>query len=418
MTGILFNEEEMNRICIIRKVIERRCTQREAGAELGLSDRQVRRMLERFKSEGAQGVQKKYKGGNRSFKEEFKDQVIRLVKEHYHDFGPKFASEKLLQKHSLEVNRETLRQWMMTGGIWKGRTRKKARIHQQRERRSCFGELVQIDGSHHDWFEGRAPKCCLLVFIDDATSRIICMRFEETETTAGYMRLILKHITTYGRPLAYYSDKHSIFITTRQHSIDGRIEDTQVQRALRTLQINLICAHSSQAKGRVERANKTLQDRLIKEMRLRGISSIEEGNAFLDAFVVDYNRQFSVAPASCDDAHKILYHSPEQLKNVLSIHETRKLSKNLEFSHRNKIYQVVTKTMGYRLRHKEINVYTRLDGEIVVMADHKELSYDVMEAKHRRYQADSKEINALVDALIYAKTALPTGSTVSAQSAL
>ncbi len=168
----------------------------------------------------------------------------------------------------------------------------------------------------------------------------------------------------------------------------------------------------------MERANKTLKDRLIKEMRLRGISSIEEGNAFLDAFVVDYNRQFSVAPASCDDTHKILYHSPEQLKNVLSIHETRKLSKNLEFSHRNKIYQVVTKTMGYRLRHKEINLYTRLDGEIVVMADHKKLSYDVMEAKHRRYQADSKEINALVDAFIYAKTALPTGSTGTAQSAL
>jgi transposase len=418
MTGILFNEDEMNRICVIRKVMERRCSQKEAGIELGLSDRQVRRMLKRFKSEGVQGAQKKHKGGNRSFKEDFKDEVIRLVKEHYHDFGPKFASEKLLQKHNLEINRETLRQWMMTGGIWKGRTRKKARIHQQRERRSCFGELVQIDGSHHDWFEGRAPKCCLLVFIDDATSRIVCMRFKETETTAGYMRLILKHITTHGRPLAYYSDKHSIFITTRQHSVDGRLEDTQVQRALRTLQINLICAHSSQAKGRVERANKTLQDRLIKEMRLGGVSSIGEGNVSLEAFVVDYNRQFSVAPASSGDAHKILYHSQEQLKNILSIHETRKLSKNLEFSHRNKIYQIVTKTTGYRLRHKEVNVYTRLDGEIVVMADNKELSYDVMDSKHERYQADSKEINALVDALVYTSKVLPTGSTAQAHYAL
>jgi transposase len=417
MTGILFNEDEMNRICVIRKVLERRCSQKEAGMELGLSDRQVRRMVERFKSEGAQGIQKKYKGGNRSFKGDFKDQVIKLVKEHYHDFGPKFASEKLLQKHSLDINRETLRQWMMTEGIWKGRSRKKARIHQQRERRSCFGELIQIDGSHHDWFEGRAPKCCLLVFIDDATSRIVCMRFEETETTAGYMRLILKHITTYGRPIAYYSDKHSIFITTRQHSVDGRLEDTQVQRALRTLQINLICAHSSQAKGRVERANKTLQDRLIKEMRLKGISSIEEGNAFLDTFILDYNHQFSVVPASSEDAHKPLYHKEEQFQNILSIHETRKLSKNLEFSHHNKIYKIMTKTMGYRLRHKEINVYTRLDGEIVVMADNKELSYEVMDLKNSRYQADSKEINALVDSLIHANKVLPTGSTAQAQCA-
>ena len=165
MTGILFNEDEMERICVIRKVIERSCTQKEAGIELGLSDRQVRRVLERFKACGIEGIQKKHTGGNRSFSEDFKVQVMGLVREHYNDFGPRFASQKLSLQHGLEINRETLRQWMMIGGIWKGRTRKKARIHQQRERRSCFGELVQIDGSHHDWFEGRASKCCLLVFI-------------------------------------------------------------------------------------------------------------------------------------------------------------------------------------------------------------------------------------------------------------
>jgi transposase len=417
MTGILFKEEEMERICVIKKLLDRRYTQKEAGIELGVSDRQIRRMVKEFRIKGPQGLQKQHKRGNRSFSQDFRGQVIALVKEHYHDFGPTFASEKLLEKHKIQINRETLRQWMMTGDIWKGRVRKRARIHQQRERRSCFGELVQIDGSHHDWFEGRASKCCLLVFIDDATSRIVGMRFEETETTIGYMRLMFKHITTYGRPLAYYSVKHSIFLTTRQSSIDGLLGDTQVQRALRTLQITLICAHSSQAKGRVERANKTLQDRLIKEMRLRGISSIEEGNRYLEAFILNYNRQFAVEPTSSDDTHKPLRHNNDQLKNILSIHETRKLSKNLEFSYQNKIYRITTPTTGYRLRHKEINVYTHLDGKIIVMSENKELSYNVMETKHTRYQADSKEVNALVDALIHAGNVLPTGSTAQAQYA-
>jgi len=411
MTEIKFNEEEMNRICVIRKVMEKKCTQKEAGNELGLSDRQIRRLLKRIRIEGIGGIQKQYKGGNRLFKEGFKEKVLGLVRDRYHDFGPKFASEKLQELHDLKVSRETLRQWMMADNLWKGRARKRARIHQQRERRSCFGELVQIDGSHHDWFEGRAPKCCLLVFIDDATSRIIGMRFEESETTTGYMRLIERHVTTYGRPLAYYSDKHSIFLTTRESSLDGRLEDTQVQRALRTLQITLICAHSSQAKGRVERANKTLQDRLIKEMRLKGVSNIEEGNAFLEGFISEYNRRFSVEPASTNDAHKPLYHDKERLKNILSIHETRKLSKNLEFSYHNKIYKIITPTTGYRLRHQTINVYTHLDGKIVLVLDDKELAYEVLEPKHPHYQADSKEINVLLDALVIANIALPTGST-------
>ena len=418
MTGILFNEDEMERICVIRKVIERSCTQKEAGIELGLSDRQVRRVMERFKTSGIEGIQKKHTGGNRSFSEDFKVQVMGLVRKHYNDFGPRFASQKLSLQHGLEINRETLRQWMMTGGIWKGRTRKKARIHQQRERRSCFGELVQIDGSHHDWFEGRASKCCLLVFIDDATSRIVGMRFEESETTVGYMRLVLKHITTFGRPLGYYSDKHSIFLTTREHSVDGRLEDTQFQRALRALQITLICAHSSQAKGRVERANKTLQDRLIKEMRLKGISSIEQGNAYLDTFILDYNRQFSVEPSSSDDAHRPVHQNQDQLRKVLSIHTNRKLSKNLEFSYLNKIYKIITPTTGYRLRHKEVKLYTHLDGKIIVMSDNEELSYEVMETRHARYQADSKEINVLMDTLLHANRVLPTGSTTPIQCAL
>ncbi len=173
---------------------------------------------------------------------------------------PTFAAEKLNACEGLKLSKETLRQWMIAAGIWKKRTRKKAySIHQSRERRTRFGELVQIDGSHHDWFEGRGPKCCLLVFVDDATSRIIGLHFDKSETTLGYMHLIQQHLKHYGRPLAYYSDKHGIFKVTKKGA-NGKDQDTQLHRALKTLQIELICAHSSQAKGRVERNNQTLQD--------------------------------------------------------------------------------------------------------------------------------------------------------------
>lgn len=180
------------------------------------------------------------------FTSDFKHKVLTAVRERYHDFGPTFASEKLYLE-GLQVSKETLRQWMIADGLWKGRVRKQARIHQCRERRARFGELVQIDGSHHDWFEGRAEKCCLLVFIDDATSKILGLRFEESETTLGYMRLMKETIERYGRPLAYYNDRHSIFKTTREQNVDGIFQDTQLRRALRGLQIEDICAHSPQA---------------------------------------------------------------------------------------------------------------------------------------------------------------------------
>ena len=190
--------------------------------------------------------------------------------------------------------------------------------------------VLLMIGLKHDWFEGRAPKCCLLVFIDDATSKILGLRFEPSETTLGYMRLIKETVESYVRPLAYYNDKHAIFKTLRD--VDGIFEDTQLRRALRSLQIEDICAHSPQAKGRVERSNQTLQDRLVKEMRLKGISSTEEANAYVPEFIADYNRRFSVEAAKAEDAHRKLHHDQAVLKRILSVHTTRTLSKNLEFS--------------------------------------------------------------------------------------
>ena len=401
MTKISLEGIELDRLLILEQVKNRQLTQEEAGQKLNVSSRQIRRLMRRFISDGIDGIRFQHKGGNRAFHEDFKQQVLAVCsRSKYHGFGPTFASEKLKELENLNINRETLRQWMIEQGLWKGRTRKKARIHQSRERRPQFGELVQIDGSHHDWFEGRAPKCCLLVFVDDATSRILGLGFFEQETTLGYMKVIQQHLGSYGRPMVYYSDKHSIFRTTREQCIDGLFIDTQLERALRELRIELICAHSSQAKGRVERANKTLQDRLIKELRLRNISSIAAGNAYAPEFMADYNQRFGVEPASAEDAHLPVRHDKERLKRILSVHSERKLSKNLEFHLDRCCYQITTETTGYRLRHKIVTVCNHVDGTTEVICDNEPLEYKVVSQRAIKKGVDTKEINAIMDAML------------------
>ena len=403
MSQITYTAGEMDKLFLIKQIIKGELYQGEVAKQLRLSVRQVRRLVKRVKLQGAEGIKGLHKGSNRSFTNAFKQKVLTIVINRYSDFGPTFAAEKLELCDGLKLNKETLRQWMIEAGMWKGRERKNARIHQSRERRPRFGELIQIDGSHHDWFEGRAPKCCLLVFIDDATSKIIGLHFDLTETTLGYMKLIKDHLVLYGRPIAYYSDKHSIFKMTREQAIDSRIRDTQLHRALRELDIELICAHSSQAKGRVERANQTLQDRLIKEMRLAGVSTIEGANKFTKSFIIEYNKRFSVVPANPEDAHRKLHQNTQSLSNILSIQSKRRLTKNLEFSLNAKIYQIKTKTTGYRLRNAEITICNHTDGHMEVLHDNKPLEYSsIVTQAERIKQCDSKEINTLVDSLIAA----------------
>jgi len=320
-------------------------------------------------------------------------------REKYHDFGPTFAVEKL-HSHGFNMSRKTLRQWMIEAHIWKGQKRKNACIHQSRKRRPRFGELAQIDGSHHDWFEGRAPKCCLLVFIDDTTSKIIALRFSLTETTLGYMQLIKQHVNQFGRVLAYYSDKASIFRINRKQTKNGRLSDTQLHRALRDLDIQLICAHSAEAKGRVERANKTLQDRLVKEMRLRNISCIDQANEYLPEFIHNHNKQFAKSPEKSDDAHRPFCGNQEVLDLILSSQNHRKLSKNLEFSWRNQVYKILTQTTGYRLRYKIITVCELIDGTIQVTLDAKPLSFICVNSQPSTQIVASKELNVVIDAVI------------------
>ena len=347
----LITQDRMDKIIILQKIVDKKMTRSEAGDVMNLSARHIRRLVKQYRMNGAESFYyKARKVSNRKLSDELERQVLGLIRSKYIDFGPTLVSEKLDELDGLKISRETIRKWMITANIWHGKKRKKAKIHQSRERRPRFGELVQIDGSLHDLFEGRSPKCCLIVMIDDATSKIICARFTKAETTFSYMQCIETHLQKYGRPMAYYSDRHSIFKTSREAVKDGIYEDTQLHRAMKELNIELICANSHQAKGRVERANQTLQDRLIKEMRLARISDIESGNVFLESFITKYNDKFGVEPASSEDAHRVVTHNESELSFILSNRETRKLSKNLEFSLHNTKCQIQNVGQVYRMR--------------------------------------------------------------------
>ncbi len=248
--------EELERLEVIRKVVDKRLTQAVASRQVGVTVRQIKRLVKKYRDYGAKGLISKQRGqiSNHKYTADKIEAIKELVKKHYYDFGPKFATEKLQEHHGIKVSKETLRQWMIEWGLWKAKRQKEALRHPQRARRDCLGELVQIDGSPHDWFEGRGPKCCLLVAIDDATSRLCSLHFEPSETTAGYFKLMSKYINQYGIPLATYSDRHGIF----RINLPNASEDTETQfgRASRELGIEVICARSPEAKGRVERANK------------------------------------------------------------------------------------------------------------------------------------------------------------------
>lgn len=382
--GLLkMSTQEIERVTVIRRVAEKCLKQRQAMQLLRLSKRQIIRLVKAYRKDGSAALVSKHRGrsSNNRHDNSVKIRVKELIDQHYHDFGPTFASEKLNERHQIKVNKETLRQWMIEWAVWEAKGHKKARVHQCRLRRACFGELIQIDGSHHDWFEARAAKCCLLVFIDDATNRLVGLRFEEGETTGGYFKLARDYMEKNGRPLAFYSDKDSIF---RVNMPNCEYAETQFGRAMRELGIELICANSPQAKGRVENANGTLQDRLIKEMRLRGISTLEAANAYLPEFINDWDSRFAVEPRSFLDAHRKDLPDAKTLDLILSFQDERKLSKNLEMSYGNKIYQIKTSKSGYGLRHATITVCEDLLGTITLLYKGRVLDYVCHSKQERR----------------------------------
>jgi len=397
---VTMSHKEITRLEVMQKLSSKQIKQNKAAQLLKISTRQVRRIYKEYKRQGALGVVSKRRGkpSNNKFPEEFKEQVLRIISENYSDFGPTLLCEKLAENHELNVSRESVRQWMIEEGIWLGKKRKNTAIHQMRERRSCFGELIQIDGSEHAWFEDRGEKCSLMVCIDDATSEIVSLHFEQTETTIAYFKALRIHIEKYGRPLAYYSDKHAIFRVNNPEAPDD--SQTQLQRALRNLDIELICANTPQAKGRVERANKTLQDRLVKELRLRKINDIEAANKYLPEFTGSYNNKFAVVPKSKTDCHRKSIPSSSELDFILGLQYERKLSKNLELNYDNMVYQITAEQKGNTLKHAKVNVCVKVNGQIIVSHNNANLSYKTYKKQPRKTEiVNSKNLNNKIDSI-------------------
>jgi hypothetical protein len=287
---------------------------------------------------------------------------------------------------------------MIAGGLWETKKRKQARVHQLRERRSCEGELVQIDGSPEYWFETRGEKCCLLVFVDDATGKLLWLEFCHSESTMSYFRATNGYLLLYGRPLAFYSDKHGVFRVNKAR--DGMTDEstgiTQFGRAIAELGITPIFANSPQAKGRVERMNETLQDRLIKELRLRNISTIEAANAYAPEFMKKFNQQFAVVPKDATNWHRPLLAS-HNLAHILTIQETRVVAKNLSIQYNNLVYQVQTKRSAYTLRGKKIVVREDMDGQITLWDNAEKLAYTTLKQQPKGVVADSKRVNEVMN---------------------
>jgi transposase len=359
-------------------------SQKEAGRMLGLSTRQIKRLLKRYRQQGAAGLVSKHRGrkANNRLSEDLKRKALNLLKTKYLGFGPTLAHEKLVEKDKLKLSDESVRKLMIAEGLWKARKAKKVVVHQLRERRACFGELVQIDGSLHDWFEGRAERCTLLVFIDDATGKLLQLRFVECESFFSYAQAAEEYFRQYGKPIAFYSDKHGIFRVNVPSTGSGAAL-TQFGRAMQELDIQIICANTPQAKGRVERVIQTLQDRLPKEMRLRNFRSWEAGNAYLPEFVEDFNTRFAEEPRSDVNAHRPLT-PKDDLTRILTWQETRSLSKNLTLQFYKTVYQIQSKRPSYALRNAHVTVCLNANDEISILYNGKSLPFTIFNQQARQ----------------------------------
>jgi len=370
---IEMSQRERDRLKVMAVVLSGRRTQPEAARLLKRSVRQVRRILRRLEAEGDRGVIHKLRGrpSNNRKSGPLRRQILTMYRQEYPDFGPTLAAEKLAGR-GLRLSDETLRRWLLGAGLWQ-RRRKRDQHRSRRPRRACFGELVQADGSHHDWLEGRGPQMVLLVMIDDATSKTTA-RFHPAETTEGYMDLLRRYLRKHGRMVAIYADHDSVFFAR-----DAQREPvlTQFGRALRELGIELIPAASPQAKGRVERFNGTAQDRLVKELRLAKASTIQQANAVLDkTFLPWFNRRCTVKPASPNDAHRPL-HPSMNLPAILSLQHRRKVANDYTIRLDNQVYQLLPPAVP-GLRGGWVILEQRLDGSMHLRFHGRYLKYKAL----------------------------------------
>jgi len=392
---------ELKRLEIIQSIIDKRVSVVDASTLMGLSRSQVHRLLKRYKSDGAAGLVsgKRGKPSNRRYPDSIRDYALHIVQARYHDFGPTLAAEKLEEVHQLSISKETLRKWMVEAEIWEPRINRKRRVHQPRNRRDCFGELIQIDGSHHWWFEERGPKCALLVYVDDATSKLVHLRFCPSENAFDYFHATKTYLSEYGKPLSFYSDKHAVFRTTHASQKDATTGMTQFGRALNELNIDIICANSPQAKGRVERANKTLQDRLVKELRLRDISTIEDANAYARDFMNDYNVRFGKEPRNPKDVHRP-FTEQDSLDGSLCHKEQRTLSNTLTLRYDKVLFILEPSDLAISLARKRVTVCDYPDGRLEIQHDGTTLPYrtfDKLRSVNRAEVVENKQLGAALE---------------------
>jgi transposase len=393
---------ERERAFIVRQVEAGQWSQKVAAERLGIGVRQIKRLIRLWRASGDAGLvsRKRGRASNRTLSPAFHAALEEHLRGQYQGFGPTLAAEKLAERDEVKVSAETVRRAQIRLGLWRPKKRRLKRTYQLRDRRPRFGELIQIDGSPHDWFEGRGPRCTLIVFIDDATGRLTALRFVPTETTRGYLEALRVHVLAHGRPLAFYSDRHGIFRVNAKdaQSGDGK---TEFGRVAERLEIEPIHALTPQAKGRVERANQTLQDRMVKEMRLRNIDSIEAGNGFSQIYITLWNKMFAVPPRDETSAHRPWTGTPEALDDILARQEERVLSKALTFSSAGKKYCVRTSGPGTALRGAKVTLHHLVGGGMTVRYKDRVLQVTA----HGTYPIpdpaeDEKTIDARVDRVI------------------
>ena len=377
---IKMNIKELKRLTVISKVLDKRMIQTEAAATLSLSDRQIRRIVKKVRKEGEIGIIHKSRGkpSNRILSPKIKESALKFYKKKYKDFGPTLAAEKLEELDSVCVNRETLRGWLIETGLWK--KKRKSREHRRwRERKEYFGQMALLDGSHHDWLEGRGEELVLMGYIDDATG--ICHgKFYDYEGTLPALDSLKEYIKKYGIPLSVYLDKHSTYLINRKLTIEEELQGvkkplTQFERACKELGVKVIHADSPQAKGRIERLFGVLQDRLVKEMRLANICAKDEANNFLVSYLPKHNQRFSVIPAKKDDLH-VPVPAHINLEQILCIKKQRQLRNDNTISFNGSLYLIEDK-----LTTKTITVEERPDRQIYLSLKGKYLNYKQVEAR-------------------------------------
>jgi DNA-binding Lrp family transcriptional regulator len=368
---IVMSQKERDRLKVLQEAKEGAITQQEAAEQMGVTPRWVRKLLARMRKQGDRAVIHGLRGrnSNRKIPEAERARAIRLVEQEYRDFGPTLAGEYLSERHGIQVSRETLRGWMIGAQLWKSRRKRVERIHQWRPRRAQCGELVQWDTSEHDWLEGRGERLYLILLIDDASSRALA-RFVRHDSTAENMRTLRAYVQRWGRPVAVYTDKASLFKINRAPKIEEQLRAerprTQIGRALEELGIEWIAAHSPQAKGRVERFFGTAQDRLVKGLRKAGVGTLEEAQRYLQqVYLPLWNRRFTVQPSNPTDAHRPLG-GEHDLGSILSHAETRIVGQDYTIQWQAHRYQIARQAVQAGLRGAAVRVEQRLDGRIAV----------------------------------------------------